>query len=91
MSATRDAPVSDDGAPDLGPRATLYHADLGAVTRVRNNDTQRVRFRVENVNPPYARRVTIEYEVPHLAEAWEDVLFESPGHAEDVLEGGHDG
>lgn len=86
MSATREAPVDDNGDAELGPRATLYHKELGALTRIAGRgDARRVRFRIENVAPPYARHVTIEYDAPRLAEAWEDVLFESPDHAEAVL------
>jgi hypothetical protein len=92
MSATPEAPVDENGDAELGPRATLYHKKLGALTRVSDRgDARRVRFRVENVKPPYGRRVTIEYDAPRLAEAWEDVLFENPEHAEDVLGGGRDG
>jgi len=74
----------------LGRHATLYHVTLGALDRVTGpQKTDGARFYAPDRPVDDYSRIIVEFPTDEaLAEAWEGVLFESPAHAQRVLEGG---
>jgi len=82
MTEQYRAPTGDD----LGRQATLYHVSLGALDRYQGPQRREgARFNAWNRPVDDHSRIIVEYPDDNaLQNAWEDVLFESPGHAEAV-------
>lgn len=89
MPETSHKPIVDEeGELNLGRHATLWHVDFGALDRDVYGmvPTDAVRFVANDVGT--RPKVLIEYRIDELKEAWEDTLFESPIHAEEVATDG---
>jgi len=80
MTARQEPPT---GA-SLGRQATLYHAVMGSLDRVKGpQKTDGARFYAGEVPVDEFSRIIVEYpDNESLAAAWEDVLFASPTHME---------
>lgn len=83
--STNHEPIVQDGEPNLGRHATLWHVEFGALERVTNEPVPvgSVRFRADEIPTP---RILVEYTADELEERWEETLFESPLHAHEVQE-----
>jgi hypothetical protein len=86
--STRE-PILQDGEADIGPHANLWHRDHGMLQHRPGwpHPPDGAVFDAPQIDGPGTVRVA--YTVAELAEAWEDVLFDSPYHAKEVL-GGED-
>jgi len=80
---TNDPPTGES----LGRHATLFHAGFGPFDRVAGPQLlDGARFYAPKTVGDDHCRVILEYPSDDaLAEAWESVLFESPAHANEVL------
>lgn len=70
--------------PEFGRHGTAYHTALGAMdVSPGPQPKDGICFTVSGA--PTEGTMMVEYTHEQLAEVWEDVLFESPVHADEVL------
>jgi len=79
----KDAPIMENGNFDLGRRATLWHAEFGSMDRI-GGGTQTARFELTDTPDEGEDRIIAEYSVETFREEWEESIFESPVHVDDV-------